>query len=157
VLDLDLSAHALESGERNCALNHSNAAVAACQYDQVQGDAFGWLADSPPREFDVVVVDPPSLAKREVERERAIEAYGRLASSAIRRVRPGGVLVSASCSAHVSEEEFFTAVRTGQHGRAGVLSQRSPPPARPEVILRGFPSFVISKRFPFAFLTPCTR
>ncbi len=112
VLDLDLSAHALESGERNFALNHSNAAVAACQYDQVQGDAFGWLADSPPREFDVVVVDPPSLAKREVERERAIEAYGRLASSAIRRVRPGGVLVSASCSAHVSEEEFFTAVRT---------------------------------------------
>ena len=53
----------------------------------------------------------PSLAKREVERERAIQAYHRLAVSALRRVRPGGVLVSASCSAHVSAEEFFGALR----------------------------------------------
>ncbi len=110
VVDLDLSAHALESGRRNFALNQSLPAVTACSYEQVQGDAFGWLADGPTRTFDVVVVDPPSLAKREVERARAIEAYGRLAASAIRRVRPGGTLVSASCSAHVSTDEFFGAV-----------------------------------------------
>jgi 23S rRNA (cytosine1962-C5)-methyltransferase len=111
VLVLDLSAHALESGRRNWELNRAIPEVAACHYEQAQGDAFGWLAESPPRVFDVVVVDPPSLAKREVERSRAIEAYGRLAASAIRRVRPGGFLVSASCSAHVSEAEFFAVVR----------------------------------------------
>lgn len=112
VVDLDLSAHALESGRRNVALNQAVSAVSACSYEQVQGDAFGWLAEGPSRNFDLVVVDPPSLAKREVERARAIEAYGRLAASAIRRLRPGGILVSASCSAHVTSEEFFGAVRS---------------------------------------------
>ena len=111
VLDLDLSAHALESGRRNFALNQDFAHVTACHHEQVQGDAFGWLADGPSRQFDVVVVDPPSLAKKEVERERAIQAYGRLATSALQRVRPGGTLVSASCSAHVSADEFFAVVR----------------------------------------------
>lgn len=111
VVDLDLSAHALESGRRNVALNQAVSAVDACSYEQVQGDAFAWLAEGPSRNFDLVVVDPPSLAKREVERARAIEAYGRLASSAIRRLRPGGILVSASCSAHVTDDEFFGAVR----------------------------------------------
>ena len=111
VVDLDLSAHALESGRRNVALNQALGSVAACSYEQVQGDAFGWLAEGPSRNFDLVVVDPPSLAKREVERTRAIEADGRLAASAIRRLRPGGILVSASCSAHVSADEFFGAVR----------------------------------------------
>ena len=111
VLDLDLSAHALESGRRNFELNVDHPTVAACHHEQIQGDAFGWLAEAPARQFDVVIVDPPSLAKKEVERERAIQAYGRLATSAIQRVRPGGILVSASCSAHVSADEFFAVVR----------------------------------------------
>jgi len=58
-----------------------------------------------------VIVDPPSLAKREAERGRAIQAYGKLNANAIRLLREGGVLVAASCSAHVSEEEFYGAVR----------------------------------------------
>ena len=111
VLDLDLSAHALESGRRNFELNRDLPNVSACHHEQVQGDAFGWLEDGPVRQFDVVVVDPPSLAKKEVERERAIQAYGRLAASALRRVRSGGTLISASCSAHVSADEFFGVVR----------------------------------------------
>jgi 23S rRNA (cytosine1962-C5)-methyltransferase len=130
VVDLDLSAHALESGRRNFALNQQIGSVAACAYEQVQGDAFGWLAEGPARTFDVVVVDPPSLAKREVERARAIEAYGRLAASAIRRVRPGGTLVSASCSAHVSADEFFGAVRAAaKASRRGFTEQGTTGPA----------------------------
>ena len=77
----------------------------------MQGDAFEWLANGPVRAFDLVVLDPPSLAKREAERHGAIQAYGRLATSGIARVRPGGTLLAASCSAHVSENEFFGAVR----------------------------------------------
>ena len=56
------------------------------------------------------MLDPPSLAKREVERERAAEAYGHLAGRGIRLLAPRGILVAASCSAHVSATEFFGAV-----------------------------------------------
>lgn len=117
VIDLDISRHALEAGARNFALNADLPAVAACRREAVLADAFEWLAQRG-RSFDLVIVDPPSLAKRESERAGAIAAYERLASDALRQVKPGGVLVAASCSAHVSAEEFFRAVERAAQGRA---------------------------------------
>lgn len=116
VVDLDLSAHALSAATRNFALNHDNPRVAACRHETVQADAFLWLEQAKAASFDLVVVDPPSLAKREAERRRAIQAYGKLNASALRLLRPRGILVAASCSAHVSEEEFFGAVRMAMRG-----------------------------------------
>jgi 23S rRNA (cytosine1962-C5)-methyltransferase len=110
VTDLDISAHALESAGRNFALNRASPAVAHCQREAVQADAFAWLGESG-RVFDLVILDPPSLAKREAERAGAIRAYQRLAELGMRRLSPGGILVACSCSAHVSAEEFFEAVR----------------------------------------------
>lgn len=111
VTDLDISSHALESAWRNFQLNTRDAAIARCQHSSVQADAFEWLAGNADRRFDLVVLDPPSLAKRETERAGAIRAYARLAESGIQHLRPGGILVACSCSAHVSAEEFFGAVR----------------------------------------------
>ena len=110
VTDIDISAHALNAGDRNFALNKDHRSVAACARDRVQADVFAWLADGPRAQYDLVVVDPPSLAKREADRAGAIVAYERLTASALHRVRRGGVLVAASCSAHVTAGEFFTAV-----------------------------------------------
>lgn len=106
VVSLDLSAHALRSAQRNYALNPKLAAP----HETVQADVFEWLGATD-REFDLVILDPPSLARREAERTGAIRAYGKLASDGIRRLARGGILVSASCSAHVSAEEFWAAVR----------------------------------------------
>jgi len=111
VTDLDLSEHALAGARRNFALNQAAPGVAACRHDCVRADAFEWLAAKPVRKFDLIVLDPPSLAKREAERARAIVAYRRLNADGLRWLAPGGVLVAASCSAHVSTEEFFGAVR----------------------------------------------
>jgi 23S rRNA (cytosine1962-C5)-methyltransferase len=111
VTDLDISAHALESARRNFALNTTDPRVAGAMHEQIQADCFEWLAIGPPRTFDLVILDPPSLAKRETERSGAIQAYGRLIASGLPRIRPGGLLLAASCSAHVSEEEFFGAAR----------------------------------------------
>jgi 23S rRNA (cytosine1962-C5)-methyltransferase len=72
---------------------------------------FEWLSRKPDREFDVIILDPPSLARREAERGRAITAYSRLATDAIRWLAQGGILFAASCSAHVTPDEFFEAVR----------------------------------------------
>jgi len=119
VTDLDLSTHALVAAERNFQLNLGDERIAACKHHTVQIDAFAWLERAAPMSFDLVVVDPPSLAKRETDRGGAIQAYQKLNANAIRTLRPCGVLVSASCSAHVSAEEFFGAVRSAaiQSGR----------------------------------------
>jgi 23S rRNA (cytosine1962-C5)-methyltransferase len=120
VTDLDISSHALASAERNFALNLSDAAVARCHRERAQGDVFGWLAAHEQRTFDLIVLDPPSFAKRETERAGAIRAYEKLAGLGIQHLAPGGILVACSCSAHVTAEEFFDAVRrsAGRSSRA---------------------------------------
>jgi 23S rRNA (cytosine1962-C5)-methyltransferase len=118
VTDLDISAHALESAKRNFALNENFPGVANCRHEIIQADCFDWL-EKMPEQFDLIVLDPPSLAKRAAEREGAIHAYERLNSLGINKLAGDGILVAGSCSAHVPAAEFFDAVR-----RAAVRSGR---------------------------------
>jgi 23S rRNA (cytosine1962-C5)-methyltransferase len=110
VADLDISAHALASAGRNFELNQSNAVVTRCRREAIQADAFEWLKANE-RQFDLIILDPPSFAKRESERDGAIRAYERLVSLGVSRLARNGILLACSCSAHVSAEEFFDAVR----------------------------------------------
>jgi 23S rRNA (cytosine1962-C5)-methyltransferase len=110
VTDLDISTHALAAAQRNFALNQNFPGVAACHHDTAQGDVFDWLAASKAK-FDLVVLDPPSLAKRATEREGALRAYEWLNTLGIARLAREGILVAGSCSAHVPAEEFFEVVR----------------------------------------------
>jgi 23S rRNA (cytosine1962-C5)-methyltransferase len=118
VTDLDISVHALESAKRNFALNQNFPGVANCRHEIVQADCFDWLEKTSDK-FDLIVLDPPSLAKRAAEREGAIRAYERLNSLGITRLSRDGILVAGSCSAHVSAAEFFSAIH-----RAAVKSGR---------------------------------
>ncbi|MDA7915658.1 class I SAM-dependent rRNA methyltransferase [Verrucomicrobia bacterium] len=111
VVDLDISKHALASARRNFELNEKHPRISECKYRGIQADVFEWMAQDDNETFDLIIVDPPSLARREKEREGAIYAYQQLASSAIKRLRKGGLLLACSCSAHVSQEEFNSAVR----------------------------------------------
>jgi len=110
VTDLDISAHALESAKRNFLLNKNFPSVAMCEHKTVQADTFEWLPTATEK-FDLIILDPPSLAKRAAEREGAIRAYEKLNSLGIARLSRDGILVAGSCSAHVSSSEFFDAVR----------------------------------------------
>ena len=122
VTDLDISPHALASAVRNFALNLDNPAINRCRHESVKTDVFDWLNSTAvaPQSFDLIILDPPSLARRESERAQAIHAYGRLARSAIELLAPNGILVACSCSAHVSAPEFLESVRNAgtQSGRA---------------------------------------
>lgn len=109
--DLDISAHALAGAKRNFKLSEANSSVVVCPHEMIQADVFEWLQENSSRRFDLVVLDPPSLAKRETERAGAIRAYGRLAELGLRALNREGILLAASCSAHVSAEEFFGIVR----------------------------------------------
>jgi 23S rRNA (cytosine1962-C5)-methyltransferase len=122
VTDLDISAHALESAKRNFALNQNFPGVSACCHEVVQADTFAWLPACAEK-FDLIVLDPPSLAKRAAEREGAIRAYEKLNSLGIEKLARGGILVAGSCSAHVSAVEFFDAVRRAAAGSGRKFSE----------------------------------
>jgi 23S rRNA (cytosine1962-C5)-methyltransferase len=111
VLSLDISEHALAGARRNFSLNQDKPSAARCRHETIQADAFDWLAANPEKSFDMIVLDPPSLARRESERAAAINAYGRLIEGALSCLARDGILVAASCSAHVSADEFFGLAR----------------------------------------------
>jgi 23S rRNA (cytosine1962-C5)-methyltransferase len=119
VTDLDISAHALESAVRNFELNTAHPNIAATEHRQIKADAFEWLAVNKEEQYDLIILDPPSLAKKAADRSAALAAYEKLAALAITHLSSGGILVAASCSAHVEEAAFFAAVSAAatQSGR----------------------------------------
>jgi 23S rRNA (cytosine1962-C5)-methyltransferase len=78
----------------------------------VAADAFQFLeeARAAKREWDLVVVDPPSFAPAQRHVEKAIASYQTLFASALQIVAPGGIAALSSCSSHVSSEMFFELV-----------------------------------------------
>ncbi|HET7755580.1 MAG TPA: class I SAM-dependent rRNA methyltransferase [Anaeromyxobacteraceae bacterium] len=63
------------------------------------------------RRFDLVVCDPPAFAKSQKAVESAVAGYASLNRAALAVLAPGGILVTASCSARVTSEMFFDAVK----------------------------------------------
>jgi len=76
-------------------------------------DAFELLAryKREKRRFDLVICDPPAFAKSQRAVEAAIAGYASLNRAALAVLAPGGILVTSSCSARVSAEQFFDAVK----------------------------------------------
>ena len=129
VVSVDSSRPTLEAARRNMALNLDRPAVAACRHELLVGDAFdemARLARSSER-FDLVVVDPPSFARRRQQVAGALTAYQRLTDLAVPLVRSGGLLVQASCSSRVPTEAFFDAVDDvlSTSGRTATLVERT--------------------------------
>lgn len=81
----------------------------------VRGDVFDFLAAAKRegRSFDLIVLDPPAFAKSQKAVAAALDGYASLNRSALALLRPGGFLVTCSCSARVSYEEFLAAVAQG--------------------------------------------
>jgi 23S rRNA (cytosine1962-C5)-methyltransferase len=140
VTDLDISAHALEGARRNFALNRGRPSIQRCEHEAIKAGALEWLGGNSKRNFDLIVLDPPSFAKRENEKSRAIAAYTRLVSLGIRHLRPGGILVACSCSAHVNAAEFFETVRKAAKGskrKFGELETTGHAPDHPATFTEG--------------------
>ncbi len=108
VVSLDISAQALEMARKNVRLNFGEQAA----HQILAVDAFEGMENllRKKKQFDLIVIDPPSFAKRAEERERAIEQYRRLTELGLQLIRKGGILVMASCSSRVSADDFFQTV-----------------------------------------------
>lgn len=110
VTGLDTSAAALEVAQRNLALNQD--ALGGIEVDWVRGDAFATLREwaDTGAEYDTIVLDPPAFAKSKRAAESALRGYKELNLRALQMLRPGGTLVTCSCSHHVPLDEFQAAV-----------------------------------------------
>ena len=104
VTQVDSSAAALELAERNMALN----GFARPNDELIAGDAFEVLRyyRDEERQFDAVVLDPPKFATSQGQVDRACRGYKDLNWLALRLLRPGGLLVTFSCSGLVSADLF---------------------------------------------------
>ncbi len=120
VTSVDLSAPTLAAAARNMAHNHGIADLDACNATRIVGDAYDTMDQlvGQQRQFDIVVVDPPSFAHRQADVDRALQAYAKLTERAVRLVQPHGLLVQASCSSRVTEDAFMATVRAAAQ-RAG--------------------------------------
>ena len=127
VTGLDTSAAALAIAEQNLALNRER--LGAIPVEWVQGDAFAALrewAEAGPA-YDTITLDPPAFAKTQRAAMNALRGYKELNLQALKLLRPGGTLVTCSCSHHVSLQDFEAVVRAaaGDAGRRLRLIERT--------------------------------
>ncbi len=80
----------------------------------IQGDAFAamkqLIADG--EKYDLVVLDPPAFIKRKKDFKNGLAGYHAINELAVRLVKPGGYLISASCSMHLPADKLLDVVRS---------------------------------------------
>jgi 23S rRNA (cytosine1962-C5)-methyltransferase len=105
VTGVDSSRPALEVADRNAALNGR-------EVEWIEANAFDLLRDyaSAGQQYDTVVLDPPAFAKSKSNLATALRGYKELNLRALKMLRPGGILVTCSCSYHVSPADFLEVV-----------------------------------------------
>jgi 23S rRNA (cytosine1962-C5)-methyltransferase len=101
VTGVDSSRPALEVADRNAVLNSHN-------IEWIEANAFDLLKDyaSSGQRYDSIVLDPPAFAKTKHDLDSALRGYKELNLRALKMLRPGGILVTCSCSYHVSQTDF---------------------------------------------------
>ncbi|MEO0403393.1 MAG: class I SAM-dependent rRNA methyltransferase [Bacteroidota bacterium] len=107
VTSVDISEQALQLAKTNASLNDYDGMHAT-----LAGDAFEVMQDliDQSKKFHLVIVDPPSFAKKATEVPKAEKAYKRLVQLASKLVSNQGVLVMASCSSRISPDQFYNLV-----------------------------------------------
>jgi 23S rRNA (cytosine1962-C5)-methyltransferase len=107
VTGVDSSRPALEVAEQNAALNRRDANQPEIEW--IEGNAFDLLKDyaSSDRHYDTIILDPPAFAKSKRDLDAALRGYKELNLRALKMLRPSGILVTCSCSYHVSQANFL--------------------------------------------------
>ncbi len=126
---VDSSAGAIALSRKNVELNFGKKAP----HKGIVADAFEWL-DKAETPYDLIILDPPAFAKHHNVLHNALQGYKRLNEKAFRKIEPGGLLVTFSCSQVVSREKFrqsvfVAAANAGRHVQ--ILYQLTQPPDHP--------------------------
>lgn len=147
VTAVDISRDVLEVAEQNEKLN---AAPNKTEIEWIEGNAFDLMRDyaSGGKQYDTIVLDPPAFAKSKKHLESAVRGYKELNLRALKMLRPGGLLVTCSCSFAVSEQDFFDVLNEAAqdaHRSVRVLEKRTQ--AKDHPILLGVPETYYLKCF----------
>jgi 23S rRNA (cytosine1962-C5)-methyltransferase len=123
VTGVDCSRPALEVADKNALLNGR-------EIEWIEANAFDLLKDyaSSGQQYDTIVLDPPAFAKTRKNLDTALRGYKELNLRALKMLRPGGILVTCSCSFHVSEAELLEVVISAArdaHRTLRLLERRS--------------------------------
>jgi len=107
VTGVDSSRPALEVADRNAALNHRDQRQPDIEW--IEANAFDLLKDyaSSGQRYDTIVLDPPAFAKTKRDLDAALRGYKELNLRALKMLRPGGILITCSCSYHVGQADFI--------------------------------------------------
>jgi 23S rRNA (cytosine1962-C5)-methyltransferase len=105
VTSVDISAPALDAAREHFIANNLDPA----RHEFILADVFEYLEEQRSKQelFDVVVLDPPAFAKTESARGNALKAYRRLNTLGMQVLRPGGILVTCSCSGPVKMDDLL--------------------------------------------------
>jgi 23S rRNA (cytosine1962-C5)-methyltransferase len=122
VTGIDSSRPALEVADQNAALNGR-------EIEWIEANAFDLLKDyaGASQHYDTIVLDPPAFAKSRQALDTALRGYKELNLRALKMLRPGGILVTCSCSYHVSEQDFAEVVAAASldaHRPVRILERR---------------------------------
>jgi 23S rRNA (cytosine1962-C5)-methyltransferase len=122
VAGIDSSRPALEVADRNAALNGR-------EIEWIEANVFDLLRDysSAKTQYDTIVLDPPAFAKSKQNLDTALRGYKELNLRALKMLRPGGILVTCSCSYHVSQPAFMemlAAAAQDAHKTVRILESR---------------------------------
>jgi 23S rRNA (cytosine1962-C5)-methyltransferase len=111
VTSIDQDADAIGLSREVFAANGADAAA----HEFIVGDVPSFLSEArrTGRKFGCIVLDPPAFTKSQKTVDSAHEGYASINRAALQILEPGGILFTASCSARVSAEEFFQAVKEG--------------------------------------------
>lgn len=117
---VDSSRPALEVADQNTALNQQ--LLNGREIEWTEANAFDLLKDYSASNhlYDTIVLDPPAFAKSKRDLDSALRGYKELNLRALKMLRPGGILVTCSCSYHVSEADFL-----GMLGSAALDARRA--------------------------------
>jgi 23S rRNA (cytosine1962-C5)-methyltransferase len=136
VTGVDASRAALEVAEENLEVNRHRLQASV---EWIEANAFDLLRDwsTAGNTFDTVVLDPPAFAKSKRAVAGALRGYKELNLRALKMLRPGGTLVTCSCSHHVSWDEFqgvVAAAAGDAQRRVRLLERRGAAPDHPVVL-----------------------
>jgi 23S rRNA (cytosine1962-C5)-methyltransferase len=124
VTGIDISNEAIETARRNAELNNLS------NVEFREANVFDALRDleSAGEKFDTVVLDPPAFAKNRGSIKAAARGYKEINLRALKLLNPGGVLITCTCSYHMSEEMFLGIIAEAAidaHCRLQVVEKRT--------------------------------
>ena len=120
---IDISGEAVAAAKRNAKINELN------NVEFREANVFDALRDmeSSGERFDTIVLDPPAFAKNRASLKSAIRGYKEINLRALKILNPGGVLITCSCSYHVSEDlflEIIAAAAIDARSRVQIVEKR---------------------------------